>query len=1249
MKSSTARTLGVRSLIALVSVFGVLGSALPVAHAAAPTVAPIIVAPGEGTSLNSTPVFDWEPVEGYSKYRFQVSTSSAFATYAYNTDTYNTYGTPDKPLPVGTVYWRVAAVDGTTVGPYAEGTFERVASDAPVQQTPADAAELVYPNDPPLFSWSPVSGVKTYRLEIDDADDFISPTIVTTQNTYATLSESQTIDQTFYWRVQGSLATGINTEWSATRSYTMRWPGEPQLISPANGTQVPIEDVVFEWAPVPGASTYFIEISPNGDWANNVTHDETVRSTRYSPPPADSLNNGSYFWRVRALDGKTVPNRGPWSDEWQFQRGWADTPQLISPAHQNYNFSSLEFSWAPVDHASYYEIQISKDQGFSPGTLTTKNCYTNQTQWSPYVMHSPLTVPGLPAGCAIIEATPDWPPIGTTMYWRVRGIDAPKGILGQWSAERSFAYMLDEPTGTSPIDGSTTHAPVLRWEPVHGAAYYKVTIKNALGATVVNADSTYSFSYTPTVALPAANGPYKWSVRPVDDEGREGLVTNEVFWPTFDVQNPCPTPPGECVTPFPLFSSPEALTPLQGASSTSMPSLTWQPVEGATSYKVMYGTLGSSIESTMVASTPFPAYTHDTPLSPDTYFWYVIAYNGGSIVSVGTDSSFTVAPLPSGVNVAPTHCADVDDCQAVAETPKLDWEPVDGAGVYLVYLAYDPNFTNVIKTYRTLTTSLTPRESLLDTQAGQAYFWLVRSCSWVTTNASRCGPLNPTTYGNATAFRKKSAPIELVSPADGATVANQVTFTWKDFLETNQGLANPAGQEAKVYRFQVSTKSDFSTILQTVDVDQTTYTPHAMNYPEGPLYWRVQAIDNSGNVLTQSTPRLVTKASPAVTPTYPQDGAVVDGAPYFAWDAHSHATKYEVEVARNADTTFSAINLESKVVGATAPKVTAWAPLSGMPPGTYAWHVRRVDASGGFGSWSAPKTFVLQPEAPAALSPEPGTISKTNDALFSWTGVQNATQYQFEMSSSASFASPTTQLTTMTSWAPTKTIADGSYYWRVRAVNASGDLGPPSSSRTWIKDVNAPNTTLVAPIPSGTLGSTTAKLTFSSEPGAVFECSLDDGDWQTCASPKTYTGLKQGAHTFEVRATDAVGNIDATPASATWIVSTLALSKIVYKAKTLNGEFVQIANLTGTPVDMTGFKLMNSKRVIYKFPSYTLKGNSKVKVHTGSGTNTATDLYWKRSTQVWGNTTDTATLKRPDNTVADTCSYNSAYATYMTC
>ena len=88
---------------------------------------------------------------------------------------------------------------------------------------------------------------------------------------------------------------------------------------------------------------------------------------------------------------------------------------------------------------------------------------------------------------------------------------------------------------------------------------------------------------------------------------------------------------------------------------------------------------------------------------------------------------------------------------------------------------------------------------------------------------------------------------------------------------------------------------------------------------------------------------------------------------------------------------------------------------------------------------------------------------------------------------------------------------------------------------------NIPPETSVDSGPSGTVNDTSATFVFSStEPDSTFECSLDAGAFESCVSGKVYSNLSNGSHDFEVRATDAAGNTDPTPASRSWTVDTTA-------------------------------------------------------------------------------------------------------------
>ncbi|HEV2711838.1 MAG TPA: S8 family serine peptidase, partial [Gaiellaceae bacterium] len=85
-------------------------------------------------------------------------------------------------------------------------------------------------------------------------------------------------------------------------------------------------------------------------------------------------------------------------------------------------------------------------------------------------------------------------------------------------------------------------------------------------------------------------------------------------------------------------------------------------------------------------------------------------------------------------------------------------------------------------------------------------------------------------------------------------------------------------------------------------------------------------------------------------------------------------------------------------------------------------------------------------------------------------------------------------------------------------------------------DTTVPDTTL-----NGDPGEWTAKanpvFTFTaSKVGSMFECSLDAVGFYPCTSPRTYDTVAAGPHTFRVRAVDAAGRTDPTPATLTWTV-----------------------------------------------------------------------------------------------------------------
>jgi hypothetical protein len=131
-------------------------------------------------------------------------------------------------------------------------------------------------------------------------------------------------------------------------------------------------------------------------------------------------------------------------------------------------------------------------------------------------------------------------------------------------------------------------------------------------------------------------------------------------------------------------------------------------------------------------------------------------------------------------------------------------------------------------------------------------------------------------------------------------------------------------------------------------------------------------------------------------------------------------------------------------------------------------------------------------------------------------------------------------------------LAIGSHTFRVRAIDGSGNVDATPASHTFTvggsgpaPEDTTPPTTELTKTPKKKVKSKKKKAKVSFEftgadavtpaSGLKFECSLDGGEFASCASPFR-AKVKKGKHSFAVRALDAAGNVDATPASFNFTV-----------------------------------------------------------------------------------------------------------------
>jgi fibronectin type 3 domain-containing protein len=172
--------------------------------------------------------------------------------------------------------------------------------------------------------------------------------------------------------------------------------------------------------------------------------------------------------------------------------------------------------------------------------------------------------------------------------------------------------------------------------------------------------------------------------------------------------------------------------------------------------------------------------------------------------------------------------------------------------------------------------------------------------------------------------------------------------------------------------------------------------------------------------------------------------------------------------------------------------------------------------------------------APLSGASVSGQINVTANASDN-TGVSGV---QFKLDG-ANLGSEDTSSPYSASW-NTTTVANGSHSLSAVARDAAGNTASAATQTVTVNnpvaDTTPPDTTITAK-PSSSSTVTSASFSFtSSENSSTFECKIDGGSYALCTSPRVYSSLGVGSHTFSVRAIDAAQNTDSTPATYSWTI-----------------------------------------------------------------------------------------------------------------
>ncbi|MFY0583604.1 Ig-like domain-containing protein [Cystobacter fuscus] len=267
---------------------------------------------------------------------------------------------------------------------------------------------------------------------------------------------------------------------------------------------------------------------------------------------------------------------------------------------------------------------------------------------------------------------------------------------------------------------------------------------------------------------------------------------------------------------------------------------------------------------------------------------------------------------------------------------------------------------------------------------------------------------------------------------------------------------------------------------------------------------------------------------------------------HFTVDASAPETFIVTHTPEHSPTTDAAFTFRSE--DASLP-VTYVCTLDGQPvacteslvliviEGAHTLTVSAVDALGNKDVTPASFSWTVDtvaPEVPVVVAPAEGAELESNSpVVISGTAEPDSTVtllldgQEFVVTANAAGE-----------WSHTASgLAPGPHQVTARARDAAGNVGPESAPRSFtvLDSARVPDTEISSG-PSGTTAERDATFTFGSQQGVSFECRLDGAEFAPCTSPVTYTDLAEGEHTFQVRARDARGIADDTPASRTWTV-----------------------------------------------------------------------------------------------------------------
>ena len=315
-----------------------------------------------------------------------------------------------------------------------------------------------------------------------------------------------------------------------------------------------------------------------------------------------------------------------------------------------------------------------------------------------------------------------------------------------------------------------------------------------------------------------------------------------------------------------LHCAPDApVVKIGNSAASGKPMLTWNAVEGATSYRIYRSTAKGSGYS-LLGTVTTTSYTNTGAKAGTTYYYRVKACNDAGLSpysNVVSGKVKSVTPKPSAPVVKIGN-------STASGKPMLTWNAVSGATSYKVYRATSQNGT-----YSLLGTVTATSYTNTGAKAGTTYWYKVKAVNSAGESA----------YSNIVSGRATVTALTL----GHSSTSGKPMLTWK---------AVSGAASYKVYR--ATSKNGAYSVINTTKALTYTNTGAALGTT---YYYKVEALNASGKSMGFSA-IVEGKVAPVLAVGY----SSVSGKPQLTWKAVPGATEYQVYRSTQQNSGYTKIN-----------------------------------------------------------------------------------------------------------------------------------------------------------------------------------------------------------------------------------------------------------------------------------------------------------------------------------------------------